>query len=226
MKSCLYNFDIEKVRVHRTTPARRSRAVQFWLTKFTLHRLYLSYLAQASFLQKNQTCKTFFWYLSWRDDKFDLKLNLKSSISVHLFWSLWFYFRGFRFCLHKMFNFVVLVQPENNVCQNFMILIKLQKRTVPSLFQTYQKNTLQHLILLKNKACAKCERYKWRKANLVTLVRSSVVKCFSHLCNLNQICKPKSHWNILRVGTPIKEFASAVVWLAFFASIWSQAMPI
>ena len=60
MKSCLYNFDIEKVRVHRTTPARRSRAVQFWLTKFTLHRLYLSYLAQASFLQKNQPLQNVF----------------------------------------------------------------------------------------------------------------------------------------------------------------------
>ena len=65
-----------------------------------------------------------------------------------------------------------------------------------------------------------------KKQGSAALVRSSVGKWFCHLCNLNQICKPTSHWNILRVGTPIKEFASAVVWLAFFASIWSQAMPI
>ena len=94
---------------------------RFRVTKFTWRCLRLSHLAQASFLQKNQTCKTVFWYLSFRDDTFDLKLSLKSSISVHLFWSLWFYFRGFCFCLHKMFWFVFLEQPDNNGCQKILI---------------------------------------------------------------------------------------------------------
>ena len=99
--------------------------------------------------------------------RFDLNLSLESSISIHLFWSLWFYFRGFRFCLHKMFRYVVFVQPEKNVCEKFLIKSNYKKKICAiSTWKISKKQFATFDSYVKMKLVPNV-RYKRRKANLV-----------------------------------------------------------